>query len=633
MKSNEKILLIGNPNVGKSVIFTELTGVHALSSNFAGTTVSYMEGSITIGATEYILIDVPGIYSLATTSDAERIATSFVESGAKAIICVLDASNLGRNLCLALEMKKLNIPTVYVLNLMDVAERRGISIKVKLLEQELCSPVVPTVAVKKIGIDDITQKLDDVINKKILAPSSSNIDCHCEVSSDRSECFTDDIWCTAKSINSKVSSVNKLTPSFIDRIGDAMMLPFPGIPIAVLVMGVLFAVVRFGGGGLRSVFTLLTDRIVIPFFRNLFEHVFAYFQTEGGHLCYRYLIYEDGFKTKLKLFYENNWIITDVPAHTVCNQLSCLSMNVLIGEYGIFVICFQWIIALILPYVFAFYLSVTFLEDSGYLPRISVLFDNIMQKLGVQGGSLIHVILALGCAIPAIIGSRTATTQKERLMIVAMICFTIPCISQLGAMTSLMTAPAFAWWLAPVMFLLGLCLFFTTAIIAGKVIKGKVEPLILEVPNLLIPNSKAYFRKLKIRMKHFMLDAEIPMLIAVFIAAILAGTGIINIIAENRHVQSIVSEWLGLPKEAVISLILGIVRREMSVVPLLALNLTHLQALVAGVISLLYLPCLSVTGILAKEFKLKVACIIFFGTIISAILVGGLINQFVSLFV
>jgi len=303
-------------------------------------------------------------------------------------------------------------------------------------------------------------------------------------------------------------------------------------------------------------------------------------------------------------------------------------LNILIGEYGIFVISFQWIIALILPYVFSFYLGVSFLEDSGYLPRVSVLFDNIMRKLGVQGGSLIHVFLALGCAVPAIIGSRTATTRKERLVIATIICFAIPCISQIGALIALMGA--FSWWMPPLMLLFALSLFVATALVAGKVIKGKVDPLIIEIPNLLMPNSKAYFRKLMIRMKHFMVEAEIPMLAAVLLAALLAGTGVLNLIAV--YAQPVVSGWLGMPEEAVVALILGIVRREMSVAPLLVLNLTHLQAFIAGVVSLMYLPCISVFGVLAKEFKIKVAVLVFAGTVISALFIGGLINQIAHLF-
>jgi ferrous iron transport protein B len=214
-------------------------------------------------------------------------------------------------------------------------------------------------------------------------------------------------------------------------------------------------------------------------------------------------------------------------------------------------------------------------------------------------------------------------------MIATIICFAVPCISQIGALIALMSA--FSWWMSPLILLFAILLFVATALIAGKVIKGKVEPLIIEVPNLLMPNPKAYFRKLMIRMKHFMVEAEIPMLAAVVIAALLAGTGVLNVIAV--YAQPVVSDWLGMPREAVVSLILGIVRREMSVAPLLALNLTYLQAFIAGVVSLMYLPCISVFGVVAKEFKIGVAVVIFAGTVVSAIFVGGLINQIARLFV
>jgi ferrous iron transport protein B len=236
--------------------------------------------------------------------------------------------------------------------------------------------------------------------------------------------------------------------------------------------------------------------------------------------------------------------------------------------------------------------------------------------------------MGLGCAVPAIIGSRAATTRKERIVISAAICFAIPCISQTGALISL--TAAFAWWMMPVMAIFGLFIFVVTSIVSGKLVKGKVDPLIIEVPNLLMPDRKAYGRKLFIRMKHFFKDAEIPMLAAVVIAALLAETGALNVIA--RHAEPLMSRWLGMPSEAVVALILGIVRREMSVAPLIALDLTTLQAFVGGIVSLLYIPCLSVFAILVKEFKLRIAAVITVSTIFVAIFVGGLINQIAQLF-
>jgi len=183
----------------------------------------------------------------------------------------------------------------------------------------------------------------------------------------------------------------------------------------------------------------------------------------------------------------------------------------------------------------------------------------------------------------------------------------------------------------PAMMLFMLALFITVTLVAGKLVRGKVEPLLIEVPNLLIPNPKAYGRKLMTRMRHFLKDAEVPMMIAIVIAAILSESGLLAAIAAAA--EPLVSGWLGMPAEAVSALILGIVRREMSVVPLLALDLTALQVFIGGVVSLMYLPCISVFAILAKEFKTRMALTIAVLTIVFALLVGGVINQVAQLFI
>ena len=584
IRPNERILLMGNPNVGKSVFFTEFTGIHAISSNFVGTTVNYMEGHLPVGDAEFSLIDVPGTYSLTATSEAEQVAVEFLKEGAKAIIFVLDASNLERNLCLALEIRQYNIPTIYCLNLLDVAKRRGLIINEKLLEKELGAPVVPTVAVKKHGLDELINRLEYMLKKP---EEHEEISCaNCTACAFHKAGEKADVWCAAKDIARHVTSNKNKTAedNFFDKLGAASVKPWPGIPIAFLVMALLIGVVVFGGRGLRAAALLpLVNDLIVPFFRWLF----ASFIPEG------------------------------------------IFLNILTGEFGIFVISFEWILALVFPYVLFFYVGFSFLEDFGYLPRISVLFDNVMRKLGVQGGSLMYSVMGFGCAVPAIIGSRAASSRKERIIVTAAICFAIPCISQTGALAALLSAHS--WWLFPAMIGLGLLIFIIVSFIAGKLVKGNVDPLILEVPNLLMPDPRSYGRKLLTRMKHFLGDATGPMMIAILIAAVFAESGLLAIIA--RHTEPLVSQWLGMPSEAVSALILGIVRREMSVVPLLALELTNLQAFVGGAVSLLYIPCLSVFAILVREFKLKIAAIVTVSTIVIALFVGGLINQIGQLFI
>ena len=402
----------------------------------------------------------------------------------------------------------------------------------------------------------------------------------------------EDIFNQAKNIARRVSKKDDYTPAFLDKLSESMMKPLPGIPIALLVMALLIGVVVGVGEVLRA-FLLepLVDGVeiggsvygIVPFF----DWLFSAFIPEGVFL------------------------------------------NILVGEYGIFVISFEWILATILPYVFLFYVVFSFLEDTGYLPRLSVLFDNVMRKLGVQGGSLIYALMGLGCAVPAIIGTRAATSRKERIVISAAICFAVPCISQTGALISLFAG--YSAWLMAAMIGLALLVFMATALIAGKLVKGHVDPLILEIPNLLLPEKRSYFRKLSIRLKHFMMDAEVPMLMAIVAAALLKESGLLGVIAV--HAEPLVSRWLGLPSEAVIALLLGIIRREMSVAPLLALNLTPLQAFVGGAVALLYLPCLSVFAVLVKEFKLRIAAIIGVSTIALALLIGGLINHIALLFI
>ena len=605
-KIDKRILLMGNPNVGKSVFFSHLTGMHVVSSNFSGTTVSYTEGAFELGGKSYTLIDVPGTYSTRPTSDAEAVASAFLQRGAAVVICVLDASNLTRSLKLALEVKQYGWPVIYTLNLMDVARRHGTNINVRLLEQELQAPVVPTVAVKGEGLPEIIKHLETITACEEILQTHESSDGHTLPDNTNkfrkkkqvktvpetcrqcpSQCFgyqTDktmsdqDLWDEATLITQKVRSQIDGERGLLDKLGEKMLRPWPGVPIAIFVILVSLGVIVGGGKALRSIILLpLVNQIIVPLFRN----GIAAITPEG------------------------------------------IFQNILIGEYGIFVISFEWIIALILPYVFLFYLLFSFLEDSGYLPRVSVLFDGLMRKIGIQGGSLITLSMGFGCAVPAIIGSRSATTYKERLIVSTMVCFAVPCISQTGALISLLGSHSI--WLLMLMVLLAMLILVAVSLVLGKVLKGKIDPLILEVPNLLIPERKAYGKKLMIRMKHFLMEAEVPMLISVVIAAVLKESGLLDFLAVQ--LEPLVSGWLGMPREAVIALILGVVRREMAAAPLLALDLTGLQIFVGATVALLYLPCISVFGVLTKEFKTKVAVLISLSTVLTALLIGGLINQ------
>lgn len=562
-----KVLLMGNPNVGKSVIFSKLTGMNVIASNYTGTTVSFTKGEININGRKATLIDVPGVYSLKSTSKAEEVAVSILENeNADAIICVIDATNLERNLYLALELKEKNIPMVFAVNLSDVAANQGIEIDIEALEEELAAPVIPTIAIRNKGLREILNKVSEAIysNKK--------------TDEEREKLTEDELWKRSEYIAKKVQKIRESDPTFLEKMGDLMLKPFPGIPIAFLVIALMLGVVVGGGKALRGGILLpIINNLYAPFVKSLVSK----FVSEG-------ILY-----------------------------------NILVGEFGVLIKGIEWPFALVLPYVFLFYVALSFLEDSGYLPRLGVLVDGILKRIGLNGGNIIPIIMGYGCAVPAILGSRAATTKKERIIIASIVSLSVPCVAQTGAFISLLGEQSVLALIA--VYLISFFAMFVSGVIAKKLIPGKSDPILLEIPNLLMPDIKALLKKISIRTKHFMIEAEIPMVIAIAFAALVVETGVLN--AAAGFIEPFVGGWLGLPKEAILGLILGVLRREFAVLPLLELNLSTIQLLVASVVALFYLPCLSVFAVLIKEFGVKTALIISSFTFVTALVVGGLINQ------
>lgn len=570
-KEKKSILLMGAPNVGKSVFFSKMTGMFVTSSNYAGTTVSYTHGNSNIDGNEFKMIDVPGTYSLSANNQAEEIAVSLLNMGPSGVVFVLNAADLEGSIKLLLEVLKHDIPVVAALNLKDVANRLGKDVDINKLEERLGIKVVPTVAVREEGFDELKQTIKD----NILNPTKNKIIIKEDLSSK-------ELWKEASDINNYVVTYSGKKASRLDRFGNALVKPWPGFLISFAIIALSLAIVVFAGKALRAVILLpLVNGIIVPFFENLFSGL------------------------------ESHKMIHDI----------------LIGEYGVFRISFEWIVTLILPYVTLFQFVFTFLEDSGVLPRMAVLFDSIMSKLGVQGGNLISLVLSLGCAVPAIISTRTASSRKERLIITTIICFTIPCMSQTGALIALFGAAA--WWVPLALVATVMLLIVLISKITSKLLKGHVSPMVMEIPYILLPDRKSFFKKFWIRFKQFLIEAEGPMLIAVVFASILVGTNALDPI--SKFLEPVVSKWLGMPEETTLGLILGVIRREMSVAPFIKANLTDLQMFIAGVISLLYIPCLSVFGILASEFNAKVSVAIAITTTTFSIFIGGLINQIARL--
>ncbi|UTR16980.1 ferrous iron transporter B [Salipaludibacillus sp. LMS25] len=555
---------MGNPNVGKSVIFSTLTKKRAMTANYSGTTVTAMEGNLVHVKESATLVDVPGIYSLTAISEAEQAAVTLLDEGADLILCVLDATNLERNLQLALMIKQRQIPVIFMLNMMDVAERKGIHIKVSVLESLLGAPVIPTVAVKRSGFARLLTEINRTLRK------GDDIDRDV------------DQTLTPESIVSHVQTISDYRPTRLDLLEKWTIQPHTGIPLAIMIILLAMGCVVGIGKVVRSVIFLpLLNHYYIPFVE---------------------------------------WLVS-----LVVSQDSVIH-SVLVGEFGVLIKGVEWPFTLILPYVFLFYIVLSFLEDCGYLPRLGILIDGLLRRFGLQGHSIIPISMGYGCAVPAIVGTRTATSLKERLIISSLVSLAVPCIAQTGAFIALLGDHSFLLLLA--VFLLSFMIMFISGSILNRTLEGTLDPVLIEVPNLLVPNLHTMWNKIMLRTKHFMVEAEIPMVIGILIAALTIETGALSYV--SFLIEPLVVNWLGLPAEASVALILGVVRRELAVLPLLGMDLTLGQMFVGSVVALLYIPCMSVFFVLVKEFKLKWAVSISGATILLAFLVGGIIHFLIS---
>lgn len=582
----DTVLLMGLPNVGKSVIFNRLTGLNVHVANYVGTTVQLSSGRLRLDSRDFALVDVPGTYSLNASCEAEEVAVDILRCGTSrarskttgrgdgrghdeassdrpaAILFVVDATNLESSLYLLFQVLQYNIPVVVSLNRSDLSREKGYQIDAGRLSRELGVPVVPTVAVTGEGMGD----LKTVLLQQAAASSGSSIQADSPVTWDRVEevCLR---VCTRVPHHSESRRA---------RWGMMLTRPWPGLPLCGAIIGLVLLVVVGVGMGLRQF-------VLLPVFRT-----FLFPPLE-------------------------NLVNQTIPAG--------LLQNILIGEYGFLIKGIEWPFALVLPYIISFYIAMSVLEDSGYMPRLAVLLDGLFNRVGLKGSGIIPLMLGYGCAIPAILATRALQSKKERLIVTTMVCVAVPCISQTGAFIALLSARSIVVMLA--VFLLGAVAMIAVAIVLNRFMPGNPPATLMEIPDLLIPQPDVLLKKVWVRIRLFVTDGALPMIIGVAIAASLYETGLMSALGELA--RPLVVSWLGLPTDAAVPLVLGILRRELAVLPLMEMDLTTLQLFVGAAVALFYVPCIAVIATLAREFNIRLAVMILIVTTVGAFLVGGII--------
>lgn len=565
----KKILFMGNPNVGKSVIFSKVTGIEATASNYPGTTVELKKGKLKYKDISAEIIDVPGTYSLESVCEAEEVAIKVVDE-ADVIINVVDATHLERNLGLTISLIEKDIPIIVALNMFDEAKHKGISIDVEKLEKLLGVPVIPTVAVTGEGLKEIISNIKDV--KKPLKIEDEDENKYAKI---------------GKIIN-EIQTIHPKKHTRMEWLEDITIKPITGIPIAIVVVILSFATVIGLGMGVRQ-------HILLPIFRDIV--------SPAVREVVRYILVDDSILRRALI------------------ESYCTDLGKYVG-FGVLTDGIEWPLALVLPYLLAFYFVLAILEDTGYIPRLACILDSVFHKIGVHGSAIIPFLLGFGCTVGGIISTRTLEAKRDRLIVATLMCLAIPCAAQSGAIVALLaerSIPAFIF-----VFLFGFAFIIVAGIVMNKLLPGTAQSFLMEIPSFRMPTHGNILKKMWIQLKTFLVSTVPIIVFGVFIASILYETGALETI--GYWFEPIVVGVLGLPMEASVALILGIVRRELAIAVLLELELTIPQLIVGAVVSLLYIPCAAVFPILIREFDIKYAIIIALSTIFFAFLMGGMLN-------
>ncbi|MDD4183336.1 MAG: ferrous iron transporter B [Candidatus Omnitrophica bacterium] len=571
------IVLVGNANVGKSVIFNALTKSYVTVSNYPGTTVDISKGITKLGAQPFTVYDTPGINSLIVHSEDEKVTRDILsKSDIACVVQVADSKNLKRSLVLTLELLELGLPLVLNLNMSDEARGRGISIDVKKLSQKLGIDIIETVAVTGEGVP----KLKEAILKakaahplKVSATASFDEIASLRKKNQKIEELLRDVLRISKP---KAKSISEF-------VGSLTVGPITGIPILIVV---LFAMYLFVGR-LAAVWG-------VDFFEN----------TIFGSYINPFL---------------SNIIDRFIPVPVV--------KEFLMGQYGIISMAVTYAFAIIFPIVTAFFLFFGILEDSGYLPRLSVLSDKVFRIIGLNGRAILPMVLGLGCGTMATLTSRILETKKERILVSIILTLAIPCSAQLGvimAMLSQFSLRAFLLWFSTILFAI-----VTIGFLSSKLVPGKRSPFIQELPPMRFPQIINIIVKTGARLKWYLKEAVPLFILGTSVLFVSDKIGLLNLI--ERVLSPLIVAWLHLPKETTAAFIIGFLRRDYGAAGLYQLAragaLDKIQIFVSLIVITLFVPCIAQFFVTVKERGMKVALMIAGFVFLFAFLAGGIIDH------
>ena len=562
-----RVALVGNANVGKSVLFGRLTGQYAVVSNYPGTTVALTRGRALVSGEVCELIDTPGVMALEGSLTEDELVARRILDGrdVDVVIQVADARNLRRGLMLTSQLAATGRPMVLVLNMADEARVHGTVIDAAGLSARLGIPVVETVATEGRGVAELR---DAIGRAAVPAFDAAHRGDHARLAHDLAVNYR----------RHRPRSAVRIQ----ERLGRLVREPLTGLPILALVLyGMYLAVGVFGAQTLVELIEA-----------GLFEQVI------------------------------------NPGATAIVNRAVpwAIARDFLIGEYGLITMGLTYAIAIVLPVVATFFFVFGFLEDSGYIPRLAIFSDRIFRIMGLNGKAVLPMVLGLGCDTMATMTTRILGTPKERLIAVLLLALGIPCSAQLATILGILGGVSFAALVT--LFGVVLAQMFFVGFLAARAIPGERSEFIMELPPLRLPQLGNIVRKTLLRVRWYLGEAVPLFLIGTALLFALSRLGLLTKLTSAA--EPVVAGVLGLPRDAAAVFIMGFLRRDYGAAGLFQMSkagqLDGVQAVVALTVMTLFVPCVANFLMMVKEQGLKAALRILAVVTVIALGTGAVLN-------
>ncbi|HEX9780435.1 MAG TPA: ferrous iron transport protein B [bacterium] len=635
--SASRLLVTGNPNVGKSVIFQLLTGRYATVSNYPGTTVAVSEGSTRLNGAAVPVRDTPGINSLLASSEDELVARDLLLLGGTVVLQVADAKNLERALMLTLELAEAEADVVLAVNMLDEANARRISIDVAELSERLGIPVAPTIATQRWGTDRMIEMLPHARRPHIRASYPAVV----EEAIARMEPWLPEslrgrralalLWLAGD--RAAVEDIGRrLGPGSADalaRIAEEAQCRSPR-PLSALIAHARVQCAQRIARGVRT----QEETAVTPWVRRLGDA--AMHQLWGpvilaAVLAGMYVLVGDLAAQRAVGFLEEQvfgrWLVPAFVAVTEALVPWAWGRALLTGEYGLLTMALPYAFAIILPIVTMFFLCFGLMEDSGYLPRLAVVANRFCRLLGLNGKAVLPLVLGLGCGTMAVMTARILDTRRDRLLVTLLLALGIPCSAQLGVIMAMLAGQPL--WVLGLWGAVVLTVLIAVGQLAARLIPGDRSPFLYELPPLRWPQASNVLVKTLGRVEWYVKEAVPLFFLGTLALFLLDATG--ALVGIERAAAPLVVSWLRLPGEATSVFLMGFLRRDFGAAGLFDLERQGLlsagDTLVSLVTITLFVPCIAQYFMMIKERGWAVANIVTGVVVVTAFGVGGLLAQ------